>query len=468
MMYISRLQKSGKSFVMAGFVKSLLLVLAACTGCKAQSDKFDLASYTAPSGWKKEIKNNVMLYSVTDKKDQSFCTLTMYQSLPSKGDIQTDFSSEWQDIVVKQLQAPAAQGDTVLESNGWQVKTAGSQFRFNNADAVALLTVFSGYGKMMSVLITTNSDRYLPDAYAVIDNIVLDIPADGATQASTVLQANDNTATSPPGISDGFKFNTTSFDDGWVSTIRPDWVEVTKEGVKVLIHYPNPVSDEYNSVASDQENKVWDFLISPKYTNLRNFERLSSYASYEPLHFLAGTLTDQSGHDKFVALFNYRGKEGYWMEFICPDRATFTRVFGVDKYDSYSRVWDPMIRMGNYNKFAVDPADLVGKWTTGFTGLTQYVNVYTGFAAGSTTYSSSQTYAFQTGNKYNWEIHVASGVTGAAKFQHVQSAGTMTMPDNWSILFSDMEGRPKTYAVEFRCVKGARILWINGMAYGKE
>ena len=35
-----------------------------------------------------------------------------------------------------------------------------------------------------------------------------------------------------------FAFTTTNFDDGWTSTAKEDWVEVTKANIKVLIHYP--------------------------------------------------------------------------------------------------------------------------------------------------------------------------------------------------------------------------------------
>ncbi|RYY56534.1 MAG: hypothetical protein EOO09_06230 [Chitinophagaceae bacterium] len=445
-----------------------IILLVISTTLQAQPEKFDLASFTPPARWKKSVTNNVLQYSTTDTKDKSFCLLSFYKSIPSQGDAGTDFNTEWQGIVAKQLPVSDPQGDTTMESNGWIIKTAASPFRFENADAIAMLTVFSGHGKCMSVLITTNNDRYLPEAYGVLDNMVLDIPAGTVTKQEEQLNTPPVNIPPPAAINDGFSFSSTNFDDGWVSTIQADWVEVRKNDIRVLIHYPNPVTDEYNSDAAAKENRVWDYLVGPRYTSLRNFERLKSFASYEPHHFMAGTLTDQTGREVFVALFNKGDKTGYWLEFICPDRASFTREFGVDKYDAYSNVWDPMFKMGNYNKFGVSLADLQGKWTTSFTGITQYVNIYTGFAAGAESYSSAQDYEFLPGNTYNWQIHVASGSTGSMKHQNVKSSGKLGMSDNWNIHLSNMEGRPQTYPVSFRCVKGARILWINGMAYGKQ
>jgi hypothetical protein len=42
------------------------------------------------------------------------------------------------------------------------------------------------------------------------------------------------------------------------------------------------------------------------------------------------------------------------------------------------------------------------------------------------------------------------------------------MVNNWQIHFSDMEGKPKTYDVAFTCVKGARLLWVDGTAFYKK
>ena len=35
-------------------------------------------------------------------------------------------------------------------------------------------------------------------------------------------------------------------------------------------------------------------------------------------------------------------------------------------------------------------------------------------------------------------------------------------------LFADIEGKPKTYNVQFVCIKGARVLWIGETGFGKK
>ena len=152
------------------------------------------------------------------------------------------------------------------------------------------------------------------------------------------------------------------------------------------------------------------------------------------------------------------------MEFITPDKNSFEREFGA--YHESTSGWEKMEKMANYNKFAVSAADLKGKWTNNFSGLTQYVNANTGASAGADTHASNQVFEFTSGSTYNWSISVASGFVGNIKFQSVKSNGKFSMPGNWQINFSNLEGKPKKYNAYFSCIKGARILWLQDTGYG--
>ena len=100
--------------------------------------------------------------------------------------------------------------------------------------------------------------------------------------------------------------------------------------------------------------------------------------------------------------------------------------------------------------------------------MTQYVNAYTGANAGANTHASNESFEFGPGNNYKWDLGVASGFVGSIKFQSVKSSGTFTMPNNWQVKFSDIEGKPKTDNVQFVCIKGARVLWIGDSGFGKK
>jgi hypothetical protein len=84
------------------------------------------------------------------------------------------------------------------------------------------------------------------------------------------------------------------------------------------------------------------------------------------------------------------------------------------------------------------------------------------------THASNENFEFGAGYTYKWDLGVASGFVGNIKFQSVKSSGKFSMIGNWQVSFSDMEGKPKTYNVQFTCIKGARVLWIGDTGFGKK
>jgi hypothetical protein len=602
----------------------------------AQKETFDLISYTAPKGWTKEVKENLISYTITNKQNNSWCQAGIIKSTISKGSIEKDFESEWQELIVKMYKpTEAPQLDEVQEKDGWKIKAGSAKFKFNNADAVVILTTASGYERCVSIVIITNSQEYLKDietilssvditkpavnptpqgnvadktsligtwaanasnnsdsrmasgtmnyskrqysffangtysfvskgfdplmnnnllgketgTYQISGNTVTVIPTKSVLEAWTkkngtddwgkmvstqniplekvsyqftkhyfsgidewnlVLQADkttqrdgpfsNNTSYSnawyyrpiasnnpvidlPPGqkisteeiktepvkqtTNGKFAFTISNFDDGWTSTVQEDWVQVTKGTLKVLIHYPNKSADEYNSVLLDGLKNAWNVLVVPKYKTVSNVE-FKPVSSWESVEFAeADAVEKASGKSVRVVLFkkNYSGGNGRFLEFVTPDKASFEKEFG--PYHATTSDWDKMEKMANYNRFAVAASDLTGKWTNNFSGTTQYVNVNTGLDAGMDTHASVQNFKFGPGATYNWDLAVASGMVGNIKFQSVKSSGKFSMNGNWKINFSDIEGKPRTYDICFSCIKGLRILWIDGTAYAK-
>lgn len=262
-----------------------------------------------------------------------------------------------------------------------------------------------------------------------------------------------------------FAFTTTNFDDGWVSTVQEDWVQVIKGNTTVLIHYPNKNADVYNSQLMDGLKNAWNVLVAPKYSSATNFE-FKPIQSWQSVEFAeADAVEKNTGKSVHVVLFkmNYSNGSGRYLEFITPDKKSFEQEFG--PYHDTSYGWENVEKMANYNKFAVAASDLIGKWTNNFSGTQQYVNAYTGASAGMDTHSSNQNFEFSPQNTYKWDLSVASGFVGSIKFQNVKSSGQFSLPNNWQIYFSDLEGKPKTYNAFFSCAKGVRILWLEDTGY---
>ncbi|HCM75214.1 MAG TPA: hypothetical protein DIS90_02445 [Cytophagales bacterium] len=261
-----------------------------------------------------------------------------------------------------------------------------------------------------------------------------------------------------------YSFTTTNFDDGWTGTEQADWVMVTKGKVKVLVHYPNEQVG-YNSDLLAGLQNAWNVLVAGKYTSVHNLE-FKPISSWQSIEFAEADAVERAGGQSVhVVLFkvNYYNGSGKYLEIITPDKKTYEQEFG--PYQQSSSGWEKVEGMVNYNKFAVAATDLVGTWTSDFSGMIQYVNANTGADAGANAHASNEFFEFRKDNTYHWELGMASGMVGNMKFQSAKSDGKHTLPNNWQIQFSDLEGKPKTYNAFFSCIKGARLLWLEDSAY---
>jgi hypothetical protein len=311
----------------------------------------------------------------------------------------------------------------------------------------------------------TNAYYYAPPSN---NNLAIDLPPGAGIKSEVPASNKQESLNYQTKSNSGYHFTTSNFDDGWTSTVQEDWVQVTKANIKVLIHYPNKQADTYNSVLMDGLKNAWNILVAPRYSSATNFE-FKPISGWQPIEFAEADMTDKTtGKTVHVVLFkmNYSNGTGKYLEFITADKNAFEQEFGA--YHQTTSGWEKMENMAMYNKFAVAASDLNGKWSSNFTGMTQYVNAYTGADAGANTHASNENYEFGAGNTYKWDLGVASGFVGNIKFQSVKSSGNFTMLNDWQVKFSDIEGKPKTYNVQFVCIKDARVLWIGDTGFGKK
>jgi len=428
-----------------------------------QKETFDLATYSVPKDWKREANENVTSYSIVNNQDLSWCKIGIVKSTISKGSIGEDLSSEWTELAAKPYNiTDPPHTSEASESDGWQTKTGSGQFIFNNNKAAVILTTFSGYGRCVSIIATTGNQRYLDDIESFISHIELQIP-DRQTLAPEVASKVPSQQIS----TNDFTFTTSNFDDGWVATAEDDWVRVNKGKTIVLVHYPNKQADEYNPDLLEGLKNAWNVLVAPRYSSGANFE-FKPIHNWESIEFAEADLVEKtSGKQVHVVLFkkNYTGGSGKFLEFISPTKADFERDFGPYHETSYG--WENLENMATYNKFAVAATDLQGKWSSNFSGTTQYVNAATGYDAGMDTHASVENFQFNPGSTYHWDLSVANGFVGNIKFDNVKSDGDFSMNGNWQINFSDIEGKPRTFDAHFSCIKDLRVLWLDDKAFFK-
>lgn len=438
------------------FIATYILVSATV----GQKQTFDLITYTAPKGWKKEEKENIVTYTGIDKDKKSWCVIGVVKSTVSKGSIEADLESEWNELAVKQFNADSMEPTETQEGDGWKVRSASGRFIANDQPAAVLLTTFSGYDRCVSILATTNSQSYLDVIVDFVGHIDLKIPS------TTSAPSNNPTMQQPgnamPVSSRKFHYTTSNFDDGWTAVEEADWVRVTKGDITVLLHY----AKEGTIVAADPEphtNTAWNILVAPRYSNLKNYKVVSPL-DYQRAYLGAGELTENNtGRQVYVGLFR-KGNSG-WLEVIAPDKNSFVSAFGADvnliSWDTNSEIWNPLLKMFNYNKFAVAASDLTGKWASWSGSSVQYVNAYTGLDAGMGHAQSSNEIVFNANGTYNREYKGVSGSPGTGNKYYGEKNNGNAIVNNWEVqLTNAFKGETHVFAAQFEAVKGGRILHL--------
>jgi hypothetical protein len=161
------------------------------TNLFAQKETFGVINYAPPAGWKKDVTKDITSYSITNQINNSWCQIGIIRSTTSKGNIELDFNSEWQELIVRNYSpAEAPQPTEVREADGWKIKAGIAKFIFNKSEAIAMLTTMSGYGRSASIVATTNSQDYLKDIQALLSSVDLKKP-EGTAQPPVTGNARD-------------------------------------------------------------------------------------------------------------------------------------------------------------------------------------------------------------------------------------------------------------------------------------
>ena len=437
-------------------IACLLFTMQACGQNK---ETFDIVSYSAPKNWKKEIKDNHLVYSKID--GNSWGQIVIYKSAISAGDAETDNEKEWNALVLG-LKAveneEKAKPDTL---DNWVVMSRSGIWKYNGANVSTILTTFSNGKICLSVMCNATALPYLQDFQHLLATFQ-------PIEKSETRTPQNNTIT--PSLNGQFKYYTTNFDDGWTSTIKTDWVEVAKPGIQILIHYPNKQADEHHFEKLKSDEHAWNILGAPRYTNITNFKERGIQGS-PSITFLTANGTDKQTHKNvFIVLYkkHYQQGNGRYLEVVTHSQNDFETEFGKNyintsswDYLEQSKSWDKLADMQWRNKFAVANTDLSGKWLSSDYASLSYYYVSSGRYAGSTATAISDEFNFQNANTYSSQYSGASGQVGNMGFSIQKYTGKYEIK-NWSITFTNrFKGQPETFNCQFEAIKGGRILALT-------
>jgi hypothetical protein len=162
-------------------------------GSTAQTtDTFDIATFQAPAGWKKLVKEGVVIFNTTDAQKGTYAMLMLYPSGTSSGNAKGDFDSDWQEFIAGQLGVKGKpQIEPATNADGWSVVTGGTGFENEMGTSAVLLSTYSGYGKKYSMAAMFNSQDNLSAIEAFVSSVKLKKPE---TNSQPVPANNDVTA----------------------------------------------------------------------------------------------------------------------------------------------------------------------------------------------------------------------------------------------------------------------------------
>lgn len=435
------------------FLTGLLSVLTLF--CAAQQQTYDIVTYTPPKGWKKEEAGTIVSYVMVDQKAKTWCRIAIIKSTASKGSIDNDFDSEWNEFAVKQYNVSGApQLTEVQEAEGWKIKAGGGAFSHNNADALVMITTFSGFERCVSIVSTTNSQAHVEDIQAFLGSIHLEKPV-----INTVIPEQTQQQTPR---NDNFAFHTTNFNEGWTSTIHEEYVLTTKGNIKVYLSYVEKFNaSDFSGTGIQERHHYWDNFVSKFFTTGEKRFDNGGFLSDFSQKYIEGPATDkQTGESRYIAMIvriiPYTGTLSIIIA-SAPDanvlRAQFPKAD--DLYDN------DLLPMYGFNKFAVGKNDLVGKWVTGGNGASvSYYSTISGNYAGSTAVATSDVFNFGEGGKYTSTHKGASGWVGAMNTYQQEYKGSYTVTE-WSVTATNRwDGKTEEFDAWFEIVRGGRVLHL--------
>jgi len=161
-----------KTHLILKFLGSLLCSLLLPILALCQTETFDIIQYIAPKNFKKDAKQEAVIFSEINEKTGKFCVVALNASTASSGSAENDFKNKWKELVLARYQADEnPKTESAATPDGWKTLTGAAIVKQDSIEFYVLLTVFSGFGKVVTVLANLNDDAYFSTLDALLENM---------------------------------------------------------------------------------------------------------------------------------------------------------------------------------------------------------------------------------------------------------------------------------------------------------
>lgn len=439
------------------FITSLFAICCLANAVWAQKQVFDIVTYSPPKGWKKDGSAQAVQFSKQDEAGKTYCLITLFKSLDTRGGPADNFSASWETLVKDNLNVQAApQMMPVSSENGWEAHTGTGVFESEGNKGIALLTTSTGYSKTVNILVLTNSDAYENELDQFFSSISFPKLSDTkVTPTTPKTMVNNGSATARK---DGFTYTTTNFDNGWTSTAGDEYVQVLKGDIKVYLFFTEKFNPNDGS-GNEPRQYYWEHTVSKYFTTGQKVVKGGGALSDYSPNYIEGWATDkQTGAKRYIGMIMRIVPYTGTMSLIIVSAAGPQQLR--QQFPKADQQYDnDLLPMYGYNKFAIGKNDLPGTWLTGGKGGTMdWYSTSSGDHVGSTGAVTSDVFNFASGNTYTSEHKGATGWVGAMNTYQQKYKGNYTVTD-WSITVTNRwEGKTEKYDAWFEMAGRGRIL----------
>jgi len=347
----------------------LFLALAGMAkGLMAQTETFDIMTYTPPKGWKKEIKTSVVNYTILDSAKNAYCIIGVYASRPSSGDAVADFTSEWSDLVVKPFGADAdPKTENIVTGDGRNAIAGFSKFKNQGVDNAVLLTSFSVFGKAVSVVALMNSLDFQADVQKFVDGITFNSPP--ATPANPLSAGRTD---QPSAMASSYKDISFTAPKGWTQTNYSDGLNLqspdmecsANSNYRITIYNNRPSSGDLKN----QVKEVWYELFNPLFDRNVAMKRWVSPEGWEYATFENDGIVSKADATHFYGRV-LLVRQGDQVSVIAL-QSNHTELAGSNNLDcaALNGIWKKFVASLQFKSPSVNtnstgiPEDLLGRW----------------------------------------------------------------------------------------------------------
>lgn len=413
---------------------------------KAQSKKnFDIFSYNAPYGFTlKEDAGKIFFEKI---EGSSYCQLYLWPAIATRGSADKNFEKDWNDFATRPYNVAAPETKEIKSFAGWELVIGAARGTYNNIQFVISIATYTKSEITYTIVTVLNDKKYSEATQSFIASVIPNekkfVRNNKTTQQNNTIITNTGTISISKPI--------TNFDDGWVAKALTSYVQLTKAGTEIRLHYIDKALDDAKSNMIDAPEYYWSKYVEP-YFNVPSPQKWSG-VEYPIIYFMQGKATDrQTGSSCFVAIKIIYSGGARPIVVIAPNQNSYQQQFPHP---------NDLNKMLDRNKFAVTAKDINGTWKGSGGGAVDYYNVYSGNYASSHSLSTSDEFTFNSNGTYN-SVYRSANINGSnAQFGGQDFKGNYSVTD-WQVTMTNrMYSKTTKFYAQLIAVKGGHLLYLE-------